>query len=52
MEPAHKRIAHPELGPLHLLSAQSRPAHAPWLRLRILVPADDRTREAVALALR
>jgi hypothetical protein len=47
-EPSLKRIPHRELGPLSLLSGQSRPVHAPWLRLRILVPADDRTREAIA----
>lgn len=51
MEPASKRIRHRELGPLHLLSAQSRPAHAPWLRLRILVPADAATRAAISGAL-
>ncbi|MFI6076480.1 helix-turn-helix transcriptional regulator [Actinoplanes sp. NPDC051343] len=51
MEPAAKHIAHRELGPLHLLSGQSRPTHAPWLRLRILVPADARTRAAIAGAL-
>jgi transcriptional regulator with XRE-family HTH domain len=51
MEPSLKRIVHRDLGPLRLLMAQSRPVHAPWLRLRILVPADDRTRAAVAGAL-
>jgi transcriptional regulator with XRE-family HTH domain len=51
MEPSAKHITHRELGPLHLLSSQSRPTHAPWLRLRILVPADARTREAIAGAL-
>ncbi|MEU0555050.1 helix-turn-helix transcriptional regulator [Dactylosporangium sp. NPDC006015] len=47
LEPSRKRIPHPVLGDLAFLSAQSRPAHAPWLRLRILVPADDRTRAAI-----
>jgi transcriptional regulator with XRE-family HTH domain len=51
MEPAAKHIRHRTLGPLHLLSAQTRPAHAPWLRLRILVPADPATRTAIATAL-
>jgi transcriptional regulator with XRE-family HTH domain len=51
MEPASKHITHRELGPLHLLFSQSRPAHAPWLRLRILVPADEHTRVAIAGAL-
>lgn len=51
MEPAVKHITHRDLGPLHLLAGQSRPTHAPWLRLRILVPADSRTRSAVASAL-
>jgi transcriptional regulator with XRE-family HTH domain len=51
MEPASKHITHRELGPLHLLSSQSRPAHAPWLRLRILVPADAHTRAAISGAL-
>jgi transcriptional regulator with XRE-family HTH domain len=51
MEPASKHIPHRELGPLHLLFGQSRPAHAPWLRLRILVPGDQRTREAISGAL-
>jgi transcriptional regulator with XRE-family HTH domain len=50
-EPSHKRIVHRALGPLELLASQSRPVHAPWLRLRILVPANARTREAVAGAL-
>jgi transcriptional regulator with XRE-family HTH domain len=51
MEPAAKHIRHPTLGPLHLLMTQSRPAHAPALRLRILVPADDHTRDTIATAL-
>ncbi|MEV6636240.1 helix-turn-helix transcriptional regulator [Actinoplanes sp. NPDC051470] len=51
MEPSAKHIVHRDLGPLHLLSAQTRPAHAPWLRLRILVPADDGTRTTIAKAL-
>jgi transcriptional regulator with XRE-family HTH domain len=51
LEPARKHIRHRTLGTLHLLAAQSRPAHQPWLRLRILVPADDHTREVVAGAL-
>lgn len=51
MEPAAKHIDHRDLGPLRLLSAQTRPAHAPWLRLRILVPADKATRNTIATAL-
>ncbi len=51
MEPSLKRIAHRDLGPLRLLMAQSRPVHAPWLRLRILVPADERTRSVLASSL-
>lgn len=51
MEPAAKHIAHRELGRLHLIAVQSRPTHAPWLRLRILVPADAPTRAAISGAL-
>jgi transcriptional regulator with XRE-family HTH domain len=51
MEPAVKHIRHRDLGPLRLLSGQSRPTHAPWLRLRVLVPADERTRAAISGAL-
>jgi transcriptional regulator with XRE-family HTH domain len=51
LEPSLKQIPHRDLGLLRLLMAQSRPVHAPWLRLRILVPADDRTRSALAGAL-
>jgi transcriptional regulator with XRE-family HTH domain len=51
MEPVRKRIRHPTLGPLHLLLSQSRPVHQPWLRLRILVPADEATGEIIAGAL-
>jgi transcriptional regulator with XRE-family HTH domain len=51
MEPASKHIPHRDLGPLNLLLGQSRPTHAPWLRLRVLVPADERTRAAIAGAL-
>jgi transcriptional regulator with XRE-family HTH domain len=51
MEPAAKLIRHRSLGPLRLLSGQSRPTHAPWLRLRVLVPADEYTRAAIAGAL-
>lgn len=43
-EPARKRIPHPEHGRLDLLQTQARPTHRPGLRLRILVPADERTR--------
>lgn len=46
--PMHKRIPHRTLGVLHLLESQSRPAHQPWLRLRILTPADEPTRRALA----
>jgi transcriptional regulator with XRE-family HTH domain len=48
--PMHKQIPHRTLGLLHLLEAQSRPAHQPSLRLRILTPADDRTRRVLAAA--
>jgi transcriptional regulator with XRE-family HTH domain len=47
LEPTRKQITHPALGRLSFLSAQSRLAHAPWLRLRMLVPADARTRHLV-----
>ncbi|MBU2666962.1 helix-turn-helix transcriptional regulator [Actinoplanes bogorensis] len=47
IEPAHKQIPHRTLGRLSLLLVQSRPSHAPWLRLRILVPTDARTRKAL-----
>jgi transcriptional regulator with XRE-family HTH domain len=43
-EPVQKLIMHATLGPLNLLQSQSRLAHQPSLRLRILVPADERTR--------
>ena len=51
MEPVRKQIRHRTLGPLNLLASQSRPAHQPWLRLRILVPADEQTRGAIGSAL-
>lgn len=51
-EPARKRIVHKRLGPLNLLLIQSQPAHQPALRLRVLVPTDDRTREVLAAATR
>lgn len=47
LEPTRKVIPHRTLGPLALLLVQSRPSHAPWLRLRVLVPADERTRKAL-----
>jgi transcriptional regulator with XRE-family HTH domain len=50
LEPAHKQILHATLGPLNLLQSQSRLAHQPSLRLRVLVPADDRTRRVLAEA--
>jgi transcriptional regulator with XRE-family HTH domain len=50
LEPARKQIRHPTLGPLTWLSSQSRPAHQPWLRLRILVAGDEPTRRAVLAA--
>ncbi|MEV0942096.1 helix-turn-helix transcriptional regulator [Micromonospora wenchangensis] len=50
LEPTRKLIPHPTLGPLAFLSTQTRPAHAPWLRLRILVPADAGTRAALDAA--
>jgi len=47
-EPVRKRIIHATLGPLNLLQSQSCLAHRPSLRLRMLVPADDRTRRLLA----
>lgn len=47
-EPVRKRIRHATLGPLNLLQSQSCLAHRPSLRLRMLVPADDRTRRILA----
>lgn len=49
-EPVRKRIGHATLGPLNLLQSQSCLAHRPSLRLRMLVPADDRTRRILASA--
>ena len=49
-EPVRKRIRHATLGPLNLLQSQSCLAHWPSLRLRMLVPADDRTRRILASA--
>jgi len=49
-EPVRKRIIHATLGPLNLLQSQSCLAHRPSLRLRMLVPADDRTRRILASA--
>jgi hypothetical protein len=49
-EPVRKRIRHATLGPLNLLQSQSCLAHRPSLRLRMLVPADDRTRRILASA--
>ncbi|WP_432840479.1 hypothetical protein [Dactylosporangium sp. CA-092794] len=51
LEPAHKRIVHRRLGRLSLLATQTRPAHQPWLRLRILVAADERTARAITRTL-
>ena len=51
-EPVRKRIRHAALGPLNLLQSQSCLAHRPSLRLRMLVPADDRTRRILADASR
>ena len=50
-EPAYKRIPHRSLGLLELVAVQSRPVHQPWLRLRVLVPANDATRVKIAEAL-
>ena len=47
-EPVRKLIRHATLGPLNLLQSQSCLAHKPSLRLRMLVPADDRTRRLLA----
>jgi transcriptional regulator with XRE-family HTH domain len=49
-EPVRKRIRHATLGPLNLLQSQSCLAHRPSLRLRMLVPADDRTRRILTSA--
>lgn len=43
LEPTRKRFPHPELGELRMLLLQSHLVHTSH-RLRILVPADDRTR--------
>jgi transcriptional regulator with XRE-family HTH domain len=43
-----KRIVHPELGPLVLRHLQSIPTSHPDLRLTQFVPADERTRAALA----
>jgi hypothetical protein len=45
-----KEIDHPVLGPLRLHHLQSIPTSAPELRLTQLVPADERTRQALAAA--
>ena len=50
LEPAHKQIPHATLGELSLLQSQSRLAHQPSLRLRVVVPADDHTRRVLAEA--
>ncbi len=50
LEPVHKRIEHPTLGPLNLLQSQTTLSEDPKLRLRILVPADAATREILAAA--
>lgn len=48
-EPARKTIRHASLGALVVHQLQSVPAGHPELRLRVLVPADDATRAALAL---
>ena len=48
-EPVRKTIRHPRLGELRTHQLQSVPAGYPELRLRVLVPADDATRAALAL---
>lgn len=48
LEPVRKQIMHKMWGPLSLLQMQTRPAHRPSLRLRILVPADTATRAVLA----
>jgi transcriptional regulator with XRE-family HTH domain len=50
LEPVHKRIEHPALGPLNLLQSQSTLSDDPRLRLRILVPADAATRRVLESA--
>ncbi|MFI5938636.1 helix-turn-helix transcriptional regulator [Actinoplanes sp. NPDC051494] len=47
-EPMHKVIPHRDLGPLAFLQMQSRPSHRPALRVRVLVPADERTRTVLS----
>ncbi len=42
-----KQIPHRRIGPLRLRQLQSRPENRPELRLRILVPDDDATRQAL-----
>jgi transcriptional regulator with XRE-family HTH domain len=49
-EPVRKELMHATLGPLNLLQSQSRLTHQPSLRLRMLVPADGRTRRVLAAA--
>lgn len=44
LPPSRKSILHSAFGPLSMLRIQTRLAHAPALRLRILVPEDDTTR--------
>lgn len=48
LEPTDKIFRHPTLGDLRMHQLQSHLGHAPHLRLRILVPADDRTRRILA----
>jgi transcriptional regulator with XRE-family HTH domain len=48
MEPTEKVFSHSELGQLRMCMLQSRLSHAPWLRLRILVPTDEATRRVMA----
>jgi hypothetical protein len=44
---AVKQIPHRRFGPLRLRQLQTRPEHRPELRLRILVPDDAATRQAL-----
>ena len=48
LQPTRKALFHSTIGPLTLLQLQTRLAHAPALRLRILVPGDDATRKRMS----
>lgn len=48
LEPTRKTLRRPELRPLEVRQLQTRLGHDPTLRLRVLLPADDRTRRILA----